>query len=86
MPDNITLEYLKLYLNGDIDFEALEERIIPLGFDDEFEYQDLIDLIFIEIAYIYDGLSDEPLFRERLAEAMNCNEYADMMQRSRIAS
>ena len=46
MPDNIALEYLKLYLNGDIDFDALEERIIPLGFDDEFEYQDLIDLIF----------------------------------------
>ena len=85
MADNIALETLSLYLNGEIDFEALEERIIPLGFDDTFEHQDLVDLITIEIAYILDGISDEPLFRERVVEAVSSHYGPGILRRERVA-
>ena len=85
MLDNIALEHLKLYLNGDIDFDALEERIIPLGFDDTFEHQDLVDMITIEIAYILDGISDEPLFRERIVEAVESYYGPGIVRLSRVA-
>ena len=85
MPDNIALETLNPYLNGEIAFNLLEERIITLAFDDDFEHQDLIDLISIEIAYIYDGVSDEPLFRERLAEAVEAYDDTVIVRRSCVA-
>ena len=65
---NKALEALTRYLNGEIDLDSLEERIIPLAWDDKFENQDLVDLITIEIAYINDGVSDELTFRSRMAE------------------
>ena len=68
MADNIALDALKRYLNGEIDLDALEERIIPLAWDAEFADQDLVDEIFIEIAYISDGVSDEDIFRERVSK------------------
>ena len=68
MSDNIALDALKRYLNGDIDLDALESRIIPLGWDNDFEDQDLIGELFIEIAYINDGVSDEDIFRERVSK------------------
>ena len=85
MADNIALETLNLYLNGEIGFDALEERIIPLGFDDTFEHQDLVDLITIEIAYILDGISDEPLFRERVVEAVSSHYGPGILRRERVA-
>ena len=68
MADNIALDALKRYLNGEIDLDALEERIIPLAWDAEFADQDLVDELFIEIAYINDGVSDEDIFRERVSK------------------
>ena len=68
MADNIALNALKRYLNGEIDLDALEYRIIPLAWDNDFEDQDLIGELFIEIAYINDGVSDEDLFRERVSK------------------
>ncbi len=68
MTDNKALEALNLYLSGRIDLDSLEERILPLAWDNEFEDQDLIDLVLIEIAYINDGVSDESMFRARVAE------------------
>ena len=68
MTYNRALDALNLYLNGDIDLDTLEERIIPLTWDTEFEDQDLIDLVSIEIAYINDGVSEESAFRERVGE------------------
>lgn len=64
---NKALEALTCYLNGEIDLDSLEERIIPLAWDDEFKDQDLIDLISIEIAYLNDLVSDESIFRNRMA-------------------
>ena len=68
MTYNKALDALNLYLDGDIDLDALEERIIPLAWDTEFEDQDLIDLVSIEIAYINDGISDDAIFKARIAD------------------
>ena len=68
MADNMALEALKLYLNGDIDLDALEERIIPLAWDNDFKDQELIGELFVEIAYVNDGVSDEDTFRERVSQ------------------
>ena len=86
MTKDKALDALNLFLKGDIDLDTLEDRVIPLAWNSKYENQDLVDLISIELAYVKDGISDEALARERLAEAMTCNEYADIMQRSRIAS
>lgn len=86
MTKDKALDALNLFLNGDIDINTLEERVVPLAWNSEYKNQDLVDLISVELAYFKDGLSGESLFRERLAEAITCNEYADIMQRSRIAS
>ncbi len=67
MTDNI-LEALKLYLDGDIDLDTLEYRVITLLWDDETEDQDLVDQIAVELVYIKDGVSDESIFRTRMAE------------------
>ena len=67
MTDNI-LEALKLYLDGDIDLDTLEYRVITLLWDDETEDQDLVDQIAVELVYIKDGVSDESTFRTRMAE------------------
>ena len=65
--NDIILEALGLYLNGDIDLDSLEDRIIPLAWDADYD-QDLIDQIAFELIYIKDGLSDESIFRTRMAE------------------
>ena len=67
MSDNV-LEALRLYLNRDIDLDALEYRVITLAWDDEFEDQDLVDQIAVKLVYIKDGVSDESIFRTRMAE------------------
>ena len=67
MTDNI-LEALKLYLDGDIDLDSLEYRVITLAWDDDFEDQELVDRIAVELVYIMDGVSDESIFRTRMAE------------------
>lgn len=68
MTINKAQETLKLYLDGDIDIDALEERVISLAWDAEFEEQYLIDQVAIELSYIKDGLSDEGTFRARVAK------------------
>ena len=65
-------DILRLYLNGDIDLGTLENRIISLAWDpDEREDQLLIDTILVEIFYIWDNVSDESLFRERIVELIS---------------
>ena len=62
-------DILRLYLNDDIDFDALENRIISLAWDpDERKDQLLLDTILAEIFYIWDDTSNEPLFRERITQ------------------
>ena len=67
MKDNV-LKALKLYLNGEIDLDALEYRVITLAWDDKLEDQDFVDRIAVELVYIMDGVSDESIFRTRMAE------------------
>ena len=39
-------EILRLYLKGDIDFNALEDRLIPFAFNPQSEEeQDMVDLV-----------------------------------------
>lgn len=68
MTGNKAQEALKLYLGGDIDIDAFEERVISLAWDAEFEEQYLIDQVAIELSYIKDGVSDESAFRARVAK------------------
>ena len=67
MTDKI-LETIRLYLNGDMDLDALEDRVIPFIWNDDFEDQDLLNEILAELIYIKDGLSDESTFRVRVGE------------------
>ncbi len=67
---DIILETLRLYLNGDIDLDSLEYRVITLTWDDKSIDQDLVDRIAVELVYIMDGVSDEPLFRTRVADIL----------------
>ena len=67
--NGIILETLGLYLNGDIDLDSLEDRIIPLLWSDLSEAdRALIAEIAVELVYIKDSLSDESIFRTRIPE------------------
>jgi len=68
MTINKAQEVMRLYLSGDIGIDALEERVISLAWDAEFEEQYLIDQVAIELSYIKDGLSDESAFRARIGK------------------
>ena len=76
---------LNLFLDGDIDLDALEDSVIPLAWDSEYENQDLVDIIAIELAYIKDGISDEPLFRERVVEAVSSHYGPGILRLERVA-
>ncbi len=68
MNDEI-LKTVQLYLSGDIDLNSLEDRIIPLVWSAQLEAdRELIAQIAVELVYIKDGLSDESIFRTRIAE------------------
>ncbi len=62
------LELLTSYSMGDLDFESLEDLVIPLAWEQDGPLQDVIDLIAAEIALVKDGTSDEAMFRERIEE------------------
>ena len=66
MADDV-LEMLGRYLARDMDFDALERRVIQLAPNAEGESRILLDSIAAEIFYVWDGVSDEALFRERAA-------------------
>ena len=61
---------LRLYLNGEIDLDTLEYRVIALTWGDKSIDQGLVDRIAVELVYIMDGVSDEELFRTRAAEIL----------------
>ena len=62
------LELLNSYVVGDLDFERLEDLVIPLAWEDDVQVQDVVDRIAAEIALVKDGASDEAMFRERIGE------------------
>ena len=59
---------MRLYLSGDIDLDTLEDRVVPLAWDNGFTDQDILNEIMFELIYIKDGVSDETIFRKRMAE------------------
>ena len=63
-----TLNMLRRYLDGNIDFDTLGNYVIDLAPNAEGELRNLLDQIAIEIFYVWDGVSDETLFRERVPE------------------
>ena len=63
-----TLNIVRRYLDGDIDFDTLGNYVIDLVPNAEGELRDLLDQIAVEIFYVWDGVSDETLFRERIPE------------------
>ena len=63
-----TLNMLRRYLDGDIDFDTLGNYVIDLAPNAEGELRDLLDQIAVEIFYVWDGVSDETLFRQRIPE------------------
>lgn len=88
---NVALETITRYLNGEIDLDSLEECIIPLAWDDEFEDQDLIDLVSIEIAYISDQVSNESTFRDRISQIAASREsvvvnFSNGIERLRVSN
>ena len=85
MTKDKAFDALNLFLDGDIDLDALEDRVVPLAWDSEYENQDLVDIISIELAYIKDGISDEPLFRERVVEAVSSHYGPDVLRSARVA-
>ena len=70
--NNTIPQTIELYLSGDIDLDTLEDRIIPLLWSARLgEERDLIAHIAVELIYIKDDLSDESIFRTRIAEIAN---------------
>ena len=65
--DDTILRILEQYLIGEIDIDALEDQLIPLAWSVEGEDADLIDEFAAELAYVKDRVSDEGMFRERVA-------------------
>ena len=63
-------EILRSYLIGDIDFDTLEDRVIPLAWEVDGEDRDLVDQIAVEISYVKDDASDEDLFKVRIADML----------------
>ena len=61
------LQALRDYLAGDMDFETLERLVIQVAPDAEGELRVLADRVAVEIFYVWDGASDEALFRKRVA-------------------
>ena len=63
-----TLNMLRRYLDGYIAFDTLADYVIALAPNAEGELRDLLDQITVEIFYVWDGVSDETLFRQRVPE------------------
>ena len=64
--DDRVIRALRLYLNDTIDFDSLEDRIVPIAFEAEPKDDGLVLEVLAEIAYVKDRVSDEGAFRERV--------------------
>ena len=65
--DDRVIHALRLYLNDSIDFDSLEDHVIPIAFEDEAEDGGLVFEVVSEIAYVKDRVLGEGMFRERVA-------------------
>ena len=67
--DDMILDTVRLYLGGDIDFDSLEDRVVPAAFRVGVgcPHHGLVYDVLAEIAYVKDRIADETLFRTRLS-------------------
>lgn len=72
--DDQILKVVSLYLDGGIDFDSLEDRIIPLAFKADPKRGGLVYQLVAEIAYVKDRVSDEPTFKARVTEIVSRRE------------
>ena len=68
--DEQTLHCLRLYLNGDMDFDTLESRIVLMLPNVEARDGSPVFELLAEIIYVWDELSDEASFRQRAAKLL----------------
>ena len=61
------LAILELYLEDELDIDALEERVIALAWSDDPVDFDPIDEVAVELSYLKDKVSDEDTFRQNLS-------------------
>ena len=59
---------LTSYSIGELDFESLEDLVIPLAWEQDGPAEDVVDQVAAEIALVKDGASDEETFRARIGE------------------
>ena len=62
------LQLLTSYSIGEMDFESLEDLVIPLAWGEDNVVQDVVDRVAAEIALVKDGASDEETFRASIGE------------------
>ena len=68
--DEQTLHCLRLYLNGDMDLDTLESRIVLMLPNVEARDGSPAFELLAEVIYVWDGLSDEAAFRQRAAKLL----------------
>jgi hypothetical protein len=64
--DKRVLEILRLYLNGEMDLDSLEDQVVRLAFKADDQDSQLVYEVLAEIAYVKDKVSDEPTFTDRI--------------------
>ena len=69
MEDRV-IHALRLYLDDAIDFDSLEDCIIPIAFEAEPEDDGPVFEVVAEIAYVKDRVSDESTFKARVTEVI----------------
>ncbi len=61
-------QILKAYLDGHIDFDTFEDRLIPLAWESHGADLDTVDQVAAEVACVKDGVLDEVTFRARIGD------------------
>ena len=68
--DDTVIHALRLYLDDAINFDSLEDCIIPIAFEAQAEDGGLVFQMVAEVAYAKARVLDEATFRQRVAEAL----------------
>ena len=69
--DKEALHSLELYLNGAVDFETFEDRIVWMALDAEVTEGAIVFELLAEIIYVRDGVSDDDMFRKRAGRLLS---------------
>ena len=66
--DKRVLEILRLYLNGEMDFDSLEDQVVRIAFKADDQDGQIVYEVLAEIAYVKDRVSDGPTFTDRIGD------------------